>query len=89
MKIKVLRSTVCGGKDLVAGKIYEIEEKDANLLIALGKAIEFKDEVIENEDTTKALEDMNKNELVAYAKELGLDVPRNATKAEIIKLINE
>lgn len=88
--IKVTRSTVCAGKDLIAGKTYELEDKNANLLVGLGKAIEVESEAdigIE-EDTTVAIEDMKKNDLVEYAASLGIDVPSKANKDEIIALIN-
>jgi hypothetical protein len=44
MKIKILRSTVCGGEAVEAGQIVEAGERDAVLLIALGKAIPVKDD---------------------------------------------
>lgn len=43
MKIKILRSTVCGGEVVEAGQIVEASERDAALLIVLGKAIPVKD----------------------------------------------
>lgn len=88
--VLILRSTVCAGKDLIANKTYELKEEEANLLIRLGKARELEDEVDVdiNEDTTKAIEDMNKDELLEYAEELGIDIPAKATKPEIIDLIN-
>lgn len=87
--VLILRSTVCAGKDLAAGKTYDLEEKNAKLLKSLGKAKVVDDEVDLDidEDTTKSLEEMKKDELIAYANELGIDIPGGATKAEIIDLI--
>lgn len=42
MKIKILRSTVCGGEVVEAGQIVEASEHDSQLLIALGKAVPAK-----------------------------------------------
>ncbi len=53
MKIKILKSTVGDKKDLYAGNIYEISDKDARLLIAMGKAVEIKDEEKEEKPTKK------------------------------------
>ena len=86
--ITITRSTVCAGKDLIAGKTYELEDKNADLLVGLGKAKEIESETdlgIESEIT--AIEDMKRIELVDYAEELGLEIPKNATKAEIIEII--
>lgn len=44
MKIKVLRNTVASGQDLEAGKVYEVSERDAKILIQMGKAEEYKEE---------------------------------------------
>lgn len=49
MKVKILESTVAGGKDLSAGKTYDIDEKDAKLLIALGKAEEVQNKKVKIE----------------------------------------
>lgn len=38
-KVKILRSTVASGMDVVEGKTYELSEEDARTLIAMGKAI--------------------------------------------------
>jgi hypothetical protein len=38
MKIKVLRNTIAGGKQLLAGKTADVSEQDAKTLIAMGKA---------------------------------------------------
>ncbi|MEM4234907.1 MAG: hypothetical protein QXU75_07145 [Candidatus Methanomethylicaceae archaeon] len=38
MKIKILRNTVCKGQAVEAGDVIEVDERDALILIALGKA---------------------------------------------------
>ena len=38
-KVKMLRDTVASGFDVKAGKEYELDESDARLLIATGKAV--------------------------------------------------
>lgn len=90
--IKMTRSTVCAGKDLIVDKVYELEDKNANLLIGLGKAVEIESEtdIGIDTDTTIALEDMKKEELLAYAEQRGIEIPKEAnTKAKIIEIINE
>lgn len=53
MRVKILRSTVADGKDVYAGKIYEISDRDAKLLIQMGKAVEVKEEKITEEKAVK------------------------------------
>jgi len=38
MKVKITRSTVAAGKDVYAGQVYEIPDRDAEVLIRMGKA---------------------------------------------------
>jgi len=38
VKIKILKSTVCGGKPVEKDKVIDASEKDANYLIGIGKA---------------------------------------------------
>jgi len=38
MKILVLRSTEASGQPLAAGEVAEVSEKDAQILIGMGKA---------------------------------------------------
>ena len=40
MKILVLRSTEASGQPLAAGEVAEVSEKDAQILIGMGKASE-------------------------------------------------
>lgn len=96
--VLILRSTVCAGKDLIADKTYELEEKEANLLIRLGKAKEVDDEVdvgIDgisfNEMTLAELgevdyKDLNKDPLIEFATACGLEDVKG-TKEEIYVLI--
>ncbi len=37
-KVKILKDTVAGGKRVAAGKVVELTEDDANLLVRAGKA---------------------------------------------------
>ncbi|GIV86625.1 MAG: hypothetical protein KatS3mg054_0654 [Chloroflexus sp.] len=39
MRIRIIRTTVCGGRVVEAGEVIEASERDANLLIALKKAV--------------------------------------------------
>lgn len=38
MRIKALRNTAASGQSLEAGKVYEVSEEDARVLIRMGKA---------------------------------------------------
>jgi len=89
--IKITRSTVCAGKDLIAGKTYELEDKNANLLVSLGKAVvvDSEKDLPIKEDTTVPIEQMKKAELLAYADGIGVEVDESMTKAQIIEAINE
>ncbi|PHO10324.1 hypothetical protein CPG37_04560 [Malaciobacter canalis] len=96
--VLILRSTICDGKDLVAKKTYDLEEKNAKLLISLGKAKEVDDEVdvdingvSYNEMTLAELaevdyKELNKDPLVEYAQACGLEIG-NETMKEIYALI--
>ena len=44
MKVLMVKSSMAAGKGLVAGKEYEVKDKDASVLIAYGKAVDLKDE---------------------------------------------
>jgi hypothetical protein len=86
--ITILSTIFVRGEMYKEGEEVEVNPREAKELIARGVATDEKDVEIE-EDTTVAIEDMKKNDLVEYAAELGIDVPSSATKAEIIELINE
>lgn len=53
MKIKILRSTVGNGRDLYSGKIYDVPDKEALMLISAGKA----EAVKEKKEEEKAKQD--------------------------------
>jgi len=38
VKIKILRTTICGGKRVEKGKVVNASDKDGNYLIGIGKA---------------------------------------------------
>ncbi|MBD3843541.1 MAG: hypothetical protein IE909_17005 [Campylobacterales bacterium] len=84
--VLILSTIFVRGKMYKEGDEVQVNEREAKELINRGVATDETDVTVE-EDTTVAIEDMKKNELVEYAAELGIDVPGNATKAEIIELI--
>lgn len=87
--VLILSTIFVRGKMYKEGEEVEVNEREAKELINRGVATDEADVSVEEdtEDTTVAIEDMKKNDLVEYAAELGIDVPSNATKAEIIELI--
>ena len=70
-----------------AGEKVEVNEREAKELLARGVATDEVEVGIE-EDTTIPLEKMKRDELLAYANKLGLEVSEAATKAQIIEIIN-
>lgn len=64
MKVKILRNTSAGGQSLEAGKVYEISEKDANILIGLKKA----ESVIEEINVEEKEEEKPKKKLKTEGK---------------------
>lgn len=84
--VLILSTIFVRGKMYIEGDEVQVNEREAKELINRGVATDETDVTVE-EDTTVAIEDMKKNELAEYAAELGIDVPGNATKAEIIELI--
>lgn len=85
--VMILSTIFVRGKMYKEGEEVEVNEREAKELIGRGVATD-ETEVNVTEDTTVAIEDMKKNDLVEYAAELGIDVPSKATKDEIIELIN-
>lgn len=85
--ILILSTIFVRGEMYKVGDEVEVNEREARELINRGVATD-ETEVNVTEDTTVAIEDMKKNDLVEYAAELGIDVPSKATKDEIIELIN-
>lgn len=84
--IMILSTIFVRGKMYKEGKEVEVNKREAKELISRGVATDEADVEIE-EDTTVAIEDMKKNDLVEYAASLGIDVPSKANKDEIIELI--
>lgn len=84
--VLILSTIFVRGKMYKEGDEVQVNEREAKELINRGVATDETDVTVE-EDTTVAIEDMKKNDLVEYAAELGIDVPSSATKAEIIELI--
>jgi hypothetical protein len=85
--ILILSTIFVRGEMYKEGDEVEVNEREVRELINRGVATD-ETEVNVTEDTTVAIEDMKKNDLVEYAAELGIDVPSKATKDEIIELIN-
>jgi hypothetical protein len=69
------------------GDEVEVNQREAQELINRGAATDEANVGV-SEDTTVAIEDMKKDDLIKYATELGIDVPSKVTKDEIIELIN-
>ncbi len=91
-KVKLKNDLFVRGEVVKKGEIVEVNKREAYELISRGVA-EYAEPTIEVDvdvdgDNMVAIEDMNKNNLVEYANELGIDVPNKATKEQIIELIN-
>ena len=84
--IMILSTIFVRGEMYKEGQEVEVNEREAKELISRGVATDEADVEIE-EDTTVAIEDMKKNDLVEYAASLGIDVPSKANKDKIIELI--
>lgn len=85
--ITILSTIFVRGEMYKKGQEVEVNEREAKELINRGVAIDEAEIEIE-EDTTKPIEKMNKQELLDYATELGVEVEESMTKAQIIKAIN-
>lgn len=87
--VLILSTIFVRGKMYKEGEEVEVNEREAKELINRGVATDEADVSVEEDtdDTTVAIEDMKKNDLVEYAASLGIDVPGSATKAEIIEMI--
>ena len=44
MKIKITRATVAGGKSVFVGEVIEANERDADLLLKLKKAVIYEED---------------------------------------------
>lgn len=84
--VMILSEIFVRGKMLKKGELVEVNEREAKELINRGVAT---DELKKEEDITVPIEDMKKDELIEYAESLGIEVPGNATKADIIEMIRE
>lgn len=74
-------------KDSSSGPFSLASEKEAEL-VARGIAVIVEDEDNDSDDNpSTSLETMKFNDLKKYAKELGIKAPANATKDELIQLI--
>lgn len=85
--LTILSTIFVRGEMFKEGDEVEVNKREAVELLNRGVATDETDVDIE-EDTTVAIEDMKKNDLVEYAASLGIDVPSKANKDEIIELIN-
>ena len=84
--VLILSTIFVRGQMYKEGQEVKVNEREAKELINRGVATDEVDLEIQ-EDTTIAIEDMKKNDLVEYAASLGIDVPSKANKDEIIELI--
>ena len=73
-------------KDSSSNPFSLAPEKEAEL-VARGIAVIVEDEDNDSDDNPSSLETMKFNDLKKYAKELGIKAPANATKDELIQLI--
>lgn len=91
-QIKIIKSTPSPDGDLYAGKVVELDEKLANKLIK-GKFAEEIGETVVNlapcTSSVKTISQMNKTELLEYAKANGITANDTMTKAEIIDVISK
>ena len=87
VKVIILSSIFVRGEMFEVGSEVEVNEREAKELISRGVATDETNIAIE-EDTLKTLEEMTVKELIDYATELGIEVPKNPKKQELIDLIN-
>jgi hypothetical protein len=85
--ITILSTIFVRGEMFKVGDEVEVNEREAKELINRGVAADEAEVEIE-EDTTKPIEKMNKQELLDYAAELEVEVEEGMTKAQIIEAIN-
>ena len=86
--VLMLSSIFVRGEMYKEGQEVQVNEREAKELINRGVATDERDVTVE-EDITVPIEKMKKDELIEYAKSQGIDVPDEATKADIITLINK
>lgn len=53
MKVQILRATIANKRPVFPGKVYDLPEKEAQILIAMGKAREIPNKKETREDTKK------------------------------------
>lgn len=53
MKVQILRATIANKRPVFPGKVYDLPEKEAQILIVMGKAREVLKEKEAKEDTKK------------------------------------
>ncbi len=102
MKVKLLRATMIAGTPTSAGTIVDVKEQAGNYLIAVDKAelaveaceapIASKKSVVESEPTDSDEVDfsqMTKAQLETYGRELGIELDKRQTKADLIAKLEE
>jgi hypothetical protein len=94
MKIKMTRDTICGGKAVKTGEVIEAQDKDAKTLILMGKAKATTDKggkasKPKGDSDTPDIDKMLYADLVAHAKEIGIEGAEGTKKADLIKLIKD
>ena len=86
IKLLILSAIFVSGKMFNVDEEVEVNEREAQELLRRGVAKDI--DADEDNPTTKPLERMNKDDLIKYAVELGLEISTEMTKKDIIALIN-
>ena len=88
MKVQIIKARL-NGKDLQSGEVYDIEDKLALRWIEKGNArfpgVKVSDSGSEGDELSK----LSKKKLLSLAKEMTVDIPKNANKEDIIALIEK
>ena len=95
-KLKCCTAFALAGVVIVPGQIVDVDEPTAKDLLRRGKAVNAPVELVSVAEANTTVRgrlapsyfaDMNKADTLKVAKEMGLDVPAGATKAQIVEMI--
>lgn len=89
MKLKLLLDDKFRGQDLKKGDIADFPLGLANQMLLNGRAKKASPEQEVTKHETVNYKALNKDPLIEYSKNLGIDVPSDATKDDIYILIEE
>jgi hypothetical protein len=84
MTVEILRDTVADSKELFKGKVYELTDSSAFLLIAMKKARKIEGK--QNLSLDVVLEEKTKAELVLLCEEQEIDTA-NKNKKELLEAL--